>query len=203
MDFTDPNRRWDSLIRWTVATYWPFLDWRFAKAQVRAESGYNARAVSPAGAAGLLQLMPGTFDEIRPTKYAGCPREDPEANLVAGLVYLRTQFARFPEVVNATERLKFALASYNCGRGYVNAAIRIWRERNPGEPPSGASLLWDEVKPQLANAEVAGRRPIFQETWIYVDRVFAFFYEFASPRFAWSSSARPSSWKPTPIELPR
>lgn len=42
------------------------LDWKMLKAQVKAESGFNAMAVSPVGAKGLAQFMPATWEQIHP-----------------------------------------------------------------------------------------------------------------------------------------
>jgi hypothetical protein len=61
-------------------------------AQVHVESSGRPEAVSPAGAVGLLQLMPATAAEV------GCADPlDPEANLRGGITYLRRQYERFPE----------------------------------------------------------------------------------------------------------
>jgi soluble lytic murein transglycosylase-like protein len=78
------------------------------RAMVQVESGGNPRAVSPKGAMGLLQLMPGTA--------AGLGVDDPfdpQQNLDAGARYLRMQLDRF----HGDERL--AVAAYNAGPGAV------------------------------------------------------------------------------------
>ncbi len=55
----------------------------------------------------------------------------PEKNLRAGIAYLYRQYYRFPEIPDPVERVKFALASYNGGRGYINAALSLARSRVP------------------------------------------------------------------------
>jgi hypothetical protein len=63
---------------------------------------------------------------------------DPETNLSLGMKYDRWLFDRFPEIPNDEERMKFALAAYNGGRGYVNKAIGISYDCEFGEPiPAG------------------------------------------------------------------
>lgn len=84
------------------------LDPLLVHAVVRAESGYDARAVSSKGAAGLMQLMPATA-----RRYGVADRFDPAANVEGGVRYLRDLFALFGG------DLRLALAAYNAGEGAV------------------------------------------------------------------------------------
>lgn len=77
------------------------------EALVWQESRWRTGAVSPVGARGLAQLMPGTAREM------GVDAGDPFANLEGGVRYLREQMDRFGGDV---ER---ALAAYNAGPGRV------------------------------------------------------------------------------------
>lgn len=83
------------------------------EAVVWQESRWHAGAVSPAGARGLAQLMPGTAREL------GVDSRDPYANLEGGARYLRQQLDRFGG------DLEKALAAYNAGPGRVEAADGI------------------------------------------------------------------------------
>ena len=108
--------RWDSLIQECMQSHWPDLDWRLIKCQMRQESAFNPKAVSPCGAIGLLQIMPATG------QFLGVSKDklfDPGENIRAGIIYLKRQYDRFPEIPDHDERLKFALASRNGGRGYI------------------------------------------------------------------------------------
>jgi soluble lytic murein transglycosylase-like protein len=67
------------------------LDPRLIKSVIAAESEFTARAKSPAGALGLMQVMPATAGEM------GVPRGalfDPEANILAGTAYMTHLFER-------------------------------------------------------------------------------------------------------------
>lgn len=80
------------------------------EALVWQESRWRETAVSPVGARGLAQLMPGT------ARYLGVNPDDPFANLEGGARYLREQIDRFDG------DLEKALAAYNAGPGRVIAA---------------------------------------------------------------------------------
>ena len=99
-------------------------------AVVAAESGFNARAQSPRGAYGLMQVLPATWRELAAAP--GCApdvarltdppcMDDPAANLVTGCAYLRRLVDRF------NGNLPLALAAYNAGAGTV--------EHHEGVPP--------------------------------------------------------------------
>lgn len=80
-------------------------------AVVHVESAYDPRAVSRAGAIGLMQLMPGTA-----RRYGVRDPRDPRANLYAGARHLRELLARFDN------DLVLALAAYNAGEAAVREA---------------------------------------------------------------------------------
>lgn len=84
------------------------LEEELVYAVIKAESNFNANATSPAGACGLMQLMPATASEMGVTRVY-----DPAQNIAGGAQYL----AKMLELFQGDERL--ALAGYNAGPNAV------------------------------------------------------------------------------------
>jgi soluble lytic murein transglycosylase-like protein len=89
---------------------------------VRAESNFNPRARSHAGALGLTQLMPNTARWLNRGMTSPERIMQPEANLSAGFRYLR-------RLIDKYDDLRLALLAYNRGEGAVDRDLR--RGRNP------------------------------------------------------------------------
>lgn len=101
----------DSIIRASGGRHG--LDPDLIHSVIRAESGGNPRAVSPKGAAGLMQLMPGTARTL-----AVADVFDPRQNVDAGTRYLRELLERYKDDADG---LALALAAYNAGPEKVAA----------------------------------------------------------------------------------
>ncbi|BCK76651.1 lytic transglycosylase [Acetobacter aceti NRIC 0242] len=67
----------------------------WVRAVLRAESAGDPDAVSGAGAMGLMQLMPGTWKDVRRTLNLGADPFDPHDNIAAGAAYLRWLHDRY------------------------------------------------------------------------------------------------------------
>ena len=118
--------------------------WRILfQSLVKQESAFNNAAISPVGALGFCQLMPGTAADL------GVDPSDPLQNLDGGARYLATQ-------LNAFGRIDFALAAYNAGPGNV--------QKYGGVPPfeetqnyvRRISGFYDAYLSEITGADVTG-----------------------------------------------
>jgi soluble lytic murein transglycosylase-like protein len=106
---TEENiRRYSPIIESASRTHG--VDVALVHAVISAESGYNAAALSRAGARGLMQLMPDTA-----RRYGVQNVMDPTENIVAGVRYLHDLISMF------NGNLELAVAAYNAGE---NAVVR-------------------------------------------------------------------------------
>jgi len=118
--------RYDSLIQWYAGL--AGVDWEIVKRQMLAESSANPHAISPVGAMGLMQFMPGTWNDVARD---GEDPFDPEASLRNGTLYLYRLLKMFKG------DMAKALAAYNWGPGNMRRVTRkwgtTWRDHLPGE----------------------------------------------------------------------
>lgn len=151
--------RYDGDIRRAVETWWPDYPFpRAWKAQLWQESRLDPAAVSPVGARGLAQFMPGTWSDMRQALRLG-PVASPHDDIAiqAGAYYMaklrRGWSAPRPQDV----RHQLAQASYNAGFGNILAAQRA----------CGGARDWSDIAPCLPG--VTGHHAA--ETIGYVQRI--------------------------------
>jgi soluble lytic murein transglycosylase-like protein len=147
----DPVTRWrpytqEASLRFGVPVAW-------IERVLTAESGgmttLNGRPItSPAGAMGLMQLMPDTWAELRAALGLGRDPHDPHDNIIAGTFYLRQMYRRFgyPGLFAAYNAGPARYAAYLGGRSSlpaetlayvasVSGASQLAASRQPAMPP--------------------------------------------------------------------
>ena len=95
-------------------------DWRLLASLVYQESQFQPNDSSWAGARGLMQMMPATAEELG-VKNLG----DPGESLRGGTAYLGQLYGNFEMIADSVQRIKFTMASYNCGYQHVKDAQNL------------------------------------------------------------------------------
>jgi soluble lytic murein transglycosylase len=98
--------RYDELIQKAANQY--NIAFQLLKALIKVESDFNPLAVSPAGAKGLMQIMPENMDDLGIKNVF-----DPAENIMGGTRYLRALLEKFDK------NIPLALAAYNAGPNVV------------------------------------------------------------------------------------
>ena len=132
------------------------IDYELLQALIATESGFDAGAVSPKGAIGLMQIMPDTARRfgIDTDKKMAIEKKlaDPKINVKTGSRYLRLLLNMFPG------RLDLALASYNAGEGAVQkAGNQIPNYKETQNYVKTVMGLYTGLKPPAAQAAPAAQ----------------------------------------------
>jgi membrane-bound lytic murein transglycosylase C len=171
--------RFVPLVRKMAATY--ELDTRLVLAIIHTESFFNPRAVSPAPAYGLMQLVPHhggaeAYEDVHGRAWAPTPSYlyVPRNNVELGCAYLRILLDRYLDAIaNPTSRLYCAICAYNTGPANVARVFsgdgqrrEAWREVNLlGREDVLASLKTrlphEETRDYIAR--VLERMPLYEE----------------------------------------
>lgn len=114
-------------------------DWQWFLAQAMVESELKSKAVSSAGAMGLMQIMPKTFKDIRAQNKRITSPFDPVSSIAAGIYYNRQLYDQWQSIRNEQERRRFMFASYNAGPTLVK---RLAKKR-------GGVKSFSSIKSQL------------------------------------------------------
>lgn len=142
------------------------FDWLMVAAQGYQESRIDQSARSPAGALGIMQLLPTTAADT----VVGIPDiSTPENNIHAGVKYLRVLQDRYlndPEIDNLNRTL-LAFAAYNAGPGNLNKMRK--RAVEMGLDPN----QW------FGHVELAAAKVIGRETVVYVSNIAKYYFAFS------------------------
>ncbi|HVB39666.1 MAG TPA: transglycosylase SLT domain-containing protein [Terriglobales bacterium] len=141
------------------------LAWWLIYGVIEQESGFDPRAESECGAAGLMQLMPASFPEWPPAELF-----DPAVNVRLGSEFLRECIGIWKKEA-PDEAIKFGLASYNGGCGYV------LRAQAAAQAAHADPSLWSAVETHLAAVEVNGKQPDVEQISGYVRTIWGKYAE--------------------------
>ena len=123
-DFQDKVENYYPVIRKYSKRYG--FDWRLIIMVILKESRFRENARSHVGAMGLMQIMPSTAMEIRREMDIEYIANNPRDNIAAGIYHLYKQLQKFPDA-DRENRVKLALAAYNCGVGRIYDAQSVAR----------------------------------------------------------------------------
>lgn len=146
-------------------------DWRLLAAQIYQESQFKPKAKSWAGAGGLMQIMPKTASELGVKN-----RNNPIESIIGGTSYLQQIYDDFQDIKDPVQRIKFTMASYNCGYAHVRDAQKLAQHkgfnRNKWDYNVEIMILslsfpQNHKKDFIKYGYVRGR-----ETYNYVQRIF-------------------------------
>ncbi|QEP45157.1 lytic transglycosylase F [Ectothiorhodospiraceae bacterium BW-2] len=134
------------------------IDWLLILAQAFQESRLNHETVSPAGAVGVMQLLPSTAADRR---IAIDDISSVEANIHAGVKYLALLRDNYfsDEAIRPRDQIRLALAAYNAGPAKIN------RLRKEAEKMGLNPNRW------FRHVEFAALKHIGQETVAYVSNI--------------------------------
>ena len=151
-----------SVVPWSASAkeYVPELKPVFAAQKVppdlvwvaEVESGFDRRALSPAGAAGLFQLMPDTAKRFGLSLWPRDQRYQPEPSATASAQYLKYLYDRFKD-------WRLALAAYNAGEGTVQKLLDRYKTRSydaiAEHLPAGTQMYVPRIEAVLLQREGA------------------------------------------------
>jgi D-alanyl-D-alanine carboxypeptidase len=143
-----PDDPWGPYIRQASAKYGVPDQW--IRAVMRQESGGREQAVSSAGAMGLMQIMPDTYDYLRQRYTLGSDPYEPHDNIMAGTAYIREMYDRYGS--------PGFLAAYNAGPGRLDDYLG-----GGGPLPDETVNYVASIAPRLGSQPVSGPLAVYAQ----------------------------------------
>jgi len=144
--------RWHSTIAEAAQRYDIPESW--IRAVMEAESGGDPHAVSPKGAMGLMQIMPGTWAELRGQLGLGTDPFDPHDNILAGTAFLRAMRDRYG--------YPGLFAAYNAGPARYDRHLKTGTPLPPETQRYIAALARTPADAAMPPAVLSGTRLFFR-----------------------------------------
>lgn len=154
-------------------------DWRLLASVAYQESKFNPEIQGFGGAYGMMQFMPNTGPH-----YGVYPDSPPEVQIKGGASKLAADEKFWSQIKDPLERKKFALASYNAGRGHIQDAQRLAKKYGLNHQKWGDNvekMLLNLSKQQYCQDEVV-RNGMLRgtTTYRYVNDVLERYFEWVS-----------------------
>lgn len=139
-------------------------DWRLIAAVAYQESKFNPDIQSFGGAYGMMQFMPNTGPH-----YGVYPDSPPSVQIMGGAKKLMADEKFWKEIPDALERKKFALGSYNAGRGHILDAQRLAKKygKNPNLWNNNVELMLLNLSKQEYYQDPVVRNGMMRGTTTY------------------------------------
>ena len=147
---------WGPYIREAAGRYRVPEQW--VRAVMQQELGGEQQATSPVGAMGLMQVMPGTYEELRVRHQLGDDPYEPHNNVLAGTAYIREMYDRYgaPGFLAAYNAGPDRVDGYLAGRSKlpdetVNYLAAITPNLGTGVPRSGPFAVYASARSGRGN----------------------------------------------------
>lgn len=141
----DPVGHWAGYVAEASARFGIPASWitRVMRAESAGRTTLDGRPiVSRAGAMGLMQLMPGTWRDMRAALRLGASPYDPHDNILAGAYYLRLMYDRFgyPGLFGAYNAGPARYEAWLAGKNKLPGETRAYLANVAGDGPDGAKV---------------------------------------------------------------
>lgn len=139
-------------------------DWRLIASVAYQESKFNPQIQSFGGAYGMMQFMPNTGPH-----YGVYPDSPPSVQIMGGAKKLMADEKFWKSVPEELERKKFALASYNAGRGHIQDAQRLAKKygKDPNRWQNNVELMLLNLSKQQYYQDPVVRNGMLRGTTTY------------------------------------
>ncbi len=162
VDSKNWTTKYDGYFRkYTKRYFGPGFNWRWFKSQAIVESNLDHDAKSWVNAKGIMQIMPGTFKEIKKKDASFIDINQPRWNIAAGIFYDKSIYRKWKAPRPFVDRMMFTFAGYNAGFSTIVKAQKRCQKDGMNEN------LWKNI--EIIAPEIPAWR--YEETLGYVNKI--------------------------------